>query len=78
MAGKVSVGSAPVSRFKENDGELTATSWRHCSSKSIKYVVSVACQQEVSRDRDPKSVVTDKRDRDKYADNREHRENQGN
>jgi hypothetical protein len=47
------------------------------SSKSINDIVSVACKQDVSRDRYPKGVAADEGNLNEYADNREHRENQG-
>jgi hypothetical protein len=60
LAGKFA-RQRPVSRSKENADELTTISRRHLSSKSVKYVVSVVCQQDVSRDCDPTSVVADER-----------------
>jgi hypothetical protein len=46
-------------------------------SDSIYDIVSVACKQDVSSDRYPKSVAADEGDLNKYPYNREHRENQG-
>jgi hypothetical protein len=50
---------------------------RHASSNSQNEIVSVTCEQDVSRDRDPKCVIADEGDRDEYPDNREPRENHG-
>lgn len=50
---------------------------RRGSSKSQNHIVSMTCEQDVSRDRDPKCVVADKGNRDEYPDNREPRENHG-
>jgi hypothetical protein len=40
-------------------------------------MLSMACEQEVRRDRDPKCVTADKRNFDEHCDNRQPCENQG-
>jgi hypothetical protein len=67
-------GNSPQS---QNGHECATITLRHWSSNSPNYIVSMACEQDVSRNRYPKSVAADKGDLYKYPDNREHRENQG-